>query len=292
MPQLKLADYKTEADNWWCPGCGDFGVLRSLHMALAELQIPPEKIALVAGIGCSGKIANYVKSYNMHVVHGRALPAAQGIKLANHDLTVLAAGGDGDGYGIGMGHFLHAIRRNIDITYIVMDNHVYGLTKGQISPTSDAGFKAKAAKPQEDGQIEHQVRPLQLAIAGGATFVAQGFSGQVKELASIIAKAITHKGFSLVNTISPCVTYNYVNTYDFYRDKLRSVADLDGYDPSDRQMALQTVVETGGLIGGILFQEETPSYVDCLPHKPETPLAEQDLKLPREQFDRYVEAFR
>src|SRR5487761_1397166 len=141
--QLTIADYKTAEASWWCPGCGDFGVLAALQKALLDLAVPPEQVAIVAGIGCSGKIGNYINSYNLHVTHGRTMPAALGLKLANRELTVVAAGGDGDGYGIGMGHFIHAIRRNPDITYIVMDNQVYGLSKGQQSPTAPKGFKAK-----------------------------------------------------------------------------------------------------------------------------------------------------
>ncbi|HEX6972694.1 MAG TPA: thiamine pyrophosphate-dependent enzyme, partial [Limnochordia bacterium] len=188
-----LADFKTDAPVWWCPGCGDFGVLKALQSALVDLDLQPHQVAVVAGIGCSGKIGNYINSYNFHVVHGRTLPTALGMKLANRDLTVLAVGGDGDGYAIGMGHFLHAIRRNADITYIVMDNHIYGLTKGQVSPTSDPGFKTVSTP---EGSIERPVRPLQLALAAGATYVAQGFSGQVKALSQLIADGIRHRGFS------------------------------------------------------------------------------------------------
>src|SRR5712692_1991032 len=168
--QLTIADYKTSEASWWCPGCGDFGVLAALQKALLELAVPPEDVAIVAGIGCSGKIGNYVNSYNIHTTHGRTMPVALGLKLANRELTVIAAGGDGDGFAIGMGHFVHASRRNPDITYVVMDNQIYGLTKGQVSPTSSEGFETRSTPA---GSIEHPVRPMQLAIATGATFVAQ-----------------------------------------------------------------------------------------------------------------------
>ncbi|MGH2411940.1 MAG: thiamine pyrophosphate-dependent enzyme, partial [Chloroflexota bacterium] len=181
--QLAIADYKTAEASWWCPGCGDFGVLAALQKALLDLQVEPKNVAIVAGIGCSGKIGNYINSYNIHVTHGRTMPAALGLKLANRELTVIAAGGDGDGYAIGMGHFIHAIRRNPNITYIVMDNQIYGLTKGQTSPTSGEGFHTRSTP---EGAIEHPVRPLQLAIAAGATFVAQGFSSNQRQLVALI----------------------------------------------------------------------------------------------------------
>lgn len=230
-----LADYKTTEKSWWCPGCGDFAVLAALQKALVNLGLEPHQIALVAGIGCSGKIGNYINCYNFHVVHGRTLPTAMGLHLANRDLTVLAAGGDGDGFAIGMGHFMHAVRRNADITYIVMDNHIYGLTKGQISPTSDPGFKTKS---QPVGNIERPVKPLQLALAGGATFVAQGFSSNVKQLTRLIEQGIQHKGFSFINAISPCVTFNKVNTYDWYRSVLIDLDENESYQLNSCSKAL------------------------------------------------------
>ena len=230
---VSVKQYRTSAETWWCPGCGDFGVLAALQRALAELNIEPHDVALIAGIGCSGKIGNYVNSYNLHVTHGRALPAAMGVKLANRHLTVVAAGGDGDGYGIGMGHFAHAIRRNIDVTYVVMDNQVYGLTKGQTSPTSDYGFKTKVSLPN----IEEPTRPCLSAVSLGATYVAEGFSSDVKQLVELIKGGIKHPGFALVNVFSPCVTYNAFNTYDWFRENLVNLDDLapdDRHDPHDR----------------------------------------------------------
>ncbi|MBI2760936.1 MAG: hypothetical protein HYX51_05870 [Chloroflexi bacterium] len=156
-----MADYKTDEASWWCPGCGDFGVLAALQKAVLELGVAPEELAIVAGIGCSGKIGNYINSYNIHTTHGRTMPVALGVKLANRELTVIAAGGDGDGFAIGMGHFVHALRRNPDITYVVMDNQIYGLTKGQVSPTSMEGFETRSTP---SGSIEHPIRPLQMAM--------------------------------------------------------------------------------------------------------------------------------
>ncbi|MFO7171357.1 MAG: 2-oxoacid:ferredoxin oxidoreductase subunit beta [Bacillota bacterium] len=285
-----LAEFKTAEKSWWCPGCGDFGVLAALQKALVELGIEPENVVIVAGIGCSGRIGNYIYSYNFHTTHGRTMPVALGVKLANRNLTVIATGGDGDGYAIGMGHFLHAIRRNPDITYIVMDNHIYGLTKGQTSPTSDPGFKTKTT-PQ--GNLERPVRPLQLAIAAGATFVAQGFSSNQKQLVRIFKEAITHKGFALVNTISPCVTFNRVNTYDFYREALVDLDEDPNYDPTDRVAAMRKLMETDELVTGIVYREpESIPFEEKLPGFRPEPIVSQDWRLSREEFERFLDAYR
>lgn len=294
MPQLAkakptMADYKTNEKSWWCPGCGDFGVLAGLQRALVDLEIPPEKVALVAGIGCSGKIGNYINAYNFHVVHGRALPTAMGIKLANRDLTVLAAGGDGDGYAIGANHFLHALRRNVDMTYIVMDNQIYGLTKGQVSPTSSEGFVTRTSP---EGNIERPVRPLQLAIAAGATYVASGFSSDVRQLARLIAGGIQHRGFALINTYSPCVTFNKVNTYDWYKDVLVDLDADDNYDPSDRAEALRRLIETDEQVTGLIYKSDRPAFEDLFPGYREEPIVKQDWSISQEDFDRLLNQFR
>ncbi len=251
-----MADFRTSEKSWWCPGCGDFGVLAALQKALVELGRDPENVAVVSGIGCSGKIGNYINSYNLHVVHGRSLPAAQGLKLANRELTVIAAGGDGDGFAIGMGHYMHALRRNIDITYIVMDNQIYGLTKGQTSPTSDGGVQTKSTP---NGNIEHSVNQMQLALASGCGFVANGFSSNQKQLVEIIKRAIQFPGFALVNTYSPCVTFNKVNTYDFYKQELTNLDDVAGYDRHDRFAAMKMLMEKNELVSGIVYED--PSSV-------------------------------
>jgi 2-oxoglutarate/2-oxoacid ferredoxin oxidoreductase subunit beta len=284
-----IADYKTPEESWWCPGCGDFGVLAALQKALHELAIQPENVAIVAGIGCSGKIGNYVNSYNIHVTHGRTMPAALGLKLANRELTVIAAGGDGDGYAIGMGHFMHAVRRNADITYIVMDNQIYGLTKGQTSPTSAHGFETKSTPA---GNIEHNVRPLQLAVAGGATYVAQGFSSNQKQLVEIFKGAIQHKGFSLVNTQSPCVTFNKVNTYAWFKQKLVDVEKVEGYEPSSRVNAMKLLSEHDELVTGVIFREEISTFEQQLPGFREQGIVNQDWSIPPEQFQKVLAGFR
>ncbi|MCL6516527.1 thiamine pyrophosphate-dependent enzyme [Alicyclobacillus sp.] len=201
----------------WCPGCGDYAVLKAIQRALHELGIPPEQAVLVSGIGCSGKISHYFGGYGIHTTHGRALPVAQGIAASRPDVTVIAAGGDGDGYGIGVGHLVHAVRRNLPVTYIVMDNGVYGNTKGQTSPTSPVGYRSSTSP---HGNADEPIHPLRLAWSAGAGFIAQGFSGDIRHLVNLIREAITHPGFALVNVFSPCVVFNKVNGYEFYRQSV------------------------------------------------------------------------
>ncbi|EIE3598151.1 2-oxoacid:ferredoxin oxidoreductase subunit beta [Staphylococcus pseudintermedius] len=282
-------DFRNNVKPNWCPGCGDFSVQAAIQKAAANVGLEPDEVALITGIGCSGRLSGYVNSYGVHSIHGRALPLAQGVKMANRDLTVIASGGDGDGYAIGMGHTIHALRRNMNITYIVMDNQIYGLTKGQTSPSSAPGFVTKTTPK---GNIEQNVAPLELALSSGATFVAQGFSSDIKALTKIIEDAINHDGFSFVNVFSPCVTYNKINTYDWFKENLTAIDDIENYDVSNKQAALQTVIEHDSLVKGIVYQDTTtPSYesqIDCLA---ETPLAHQDLNLTEEQFESFTKQF-
>jgi 2-oxoglutarate ferredoxin oxidoreductase subunit beta len=210
---LKLADYKTTVHNDWCPGCGDFGIVNALQMALAEMGIQRDKAAIFSGIGCSGKTSHFINTYGIHTLHGRVLTFAQGGKLANPEMTVVAVGGDGDGLGIGAGHFVAAGRRNIDMTYIVFDNGVYGLTKGQASPTLKLGEKTKSLPTPN---TNYNVNPIGLAVASGFTFVARAYSYDVRHLKDLIKKAIQHKGLSFLDVLQPCPTYNDINTRDWY----------------------------------------------------------------------------
>jgi 2-oxoglutarate/2-oxoacid ferredoxin oxidoreductase subunit beta len=210
---LKLADYKTEVHNDWCPGCGDFGIVNALQMALAEMEIPRDKATIFSGIGCSGKTSHFINTYGVHTLHGRVLTFAQGGKLANPEMTVVAVGGDGDGLGIGAGHFVAAGRRNIDMTYIIFDNGVYGLTKGQASPTLKLGEKTKSLPSPN---TNYNVNPIGLAVASGFTFVARGYSYDVRHLKDLIIKAVNHKGLSFLDVLQPCPTYNDINTRDWY----------------------------------------------------------------------------
>jgi 2-oxoglutarate ferredoxin oxidoreductase subunit beta len=233
---VALSDLKGKVDPDWCPGCGDFGVLAAVQKALVELQIPNHNVVTISGIGCSSNFPGFINTYGMHTLHGRALAVATGIKLANHDLTVMVTGGDGDGFGIGGNHFMHTMRRNVDLLYIVMDNQIYGLTTGQTSPTSRLGMKTKS---MPFGNLEAPVNPIALALASGATFVARGFSGDQKHLTDLIKQGIQHKGFSFLDVFSPCVTYNHDNTYQWFRPRVKRLEDDAGYDTSNWMAAME-----------------------------------------------------
>lgn len=266
----------------WCPGCGDFGVLKSLKEAIVELAIEPHTVLVVSGIGCSSNLPGFIRAYGVHSIHGRALPVATGAALANHDLHVVAVGGDGDGYGIGIAHFIHAMRRNLNLTYIVMDNEIYGLTTGQASPTTLEGHKTKST-PR--GNAERPIQPLALALVAGATYVGRGFSGAPKQLSRLIARAIRHRGFSLIDVFSPCVTFNTLNTYAWFKQRVYDVAQ-EGHDPSDFMAAMGRALEFEPRIPlGLLYQVEEPIYDDGEPVLRRGPLVDQPLGLDRRTFD-------
>jgi 2-oxoglutarate ferredoxin oxidoreductase subunit beta len=274
----------------WCPGCGDFSVQAAIQRAAANVGLEPENLAIVSGIGCSGRISGYVNAYGLHGIHGRALPIAQGVKLANRDLTVIASGGDGDGFAIGMGHTVHAIRRNVDITYIVMDNQIYGLTKGQTSPRSAEGFKTKSTP---EGSIESTLSPLEIALASGATFIAQSFSSDLKQLTGLIEAGLQHKGFSLINVFSPCVTFNKVNTYDWFKENIVNLDQFPDYNSTDRVAAMNKIMETNGMLTGLIYQnKERKSYEDLIPGFATDGLVNHELRLTNDQFDKLVAEFK
>lgn len=224
MMEFKLSDYKTDVHNDWCAGCGDFGILNSIQMTLSELRLPPHKVAIFSGIGCSGKTPHYINTYGIHTLHGRVLPFAQGAKLANPNLEVIAVGGDGDGLGIGAGHFVNAGRRNVDMTYLIHNNGVYGLTKGQASPTLKLGMKTKSL-PQPN--VNEAINPIALACISGFTFIARGYSYDIRHLKEIIKKGIQHKGLSYIDVLQPCPTYNDINTKEWYQSY-----EIDEKNPS------------------------------------------------------------
>lgn len=282
---LKLTDVKTDVHNDWCPGCGDFGILSAVQMALAEMNVEPHRVTVVSGIGCSGKTPHYVRTYGVHTLHGRSLPFATGIKLANPDLEVIACGGDGDGMGIGAGHFVNSGRRNIDMTYIIFDNGVYGLTKGQASPTLKLGMKTKSLpKPN----INQGINPLMLAIAAGYTFVARGYAYDVRHLKDLIRKGVQHKGFAFIDVLQPCPTYNDILTKEYWSgEDLRDAAgkpmprtyklEQEGYDGvvhdgNEQEMedrVKQAVVKSFEFgnrtpIGVFYQNEHIPTYEDRL----------------------------
>lgn len=283
-------DFRNNIKPNWCPGCGDFSVQAAIQKACAGNGLEPDELAVITGIGCSGRLSGYIKSYGFHATHGRSLPVAQGVKMANKDLTVIASGGDGDGFAIGMGHTVHALKRNIDITYIVMDNQIYGLTKGQTSPSSSKGFVTKSTPK---GSIEQPIQPIKTALASGATFVAQSVSSDIKELTSIIQQAISHKGFSFVNVFSPCVTYNKVNTYDWFKENLTPIADFEGYDVHDATSAMNTIMENDGLLKGIIYHNpDAPSYEEQLGEYNDEPLISREMRLERSTFDDMMAEFK
>ena len=258
----------------WCPGCGDFGVLNALQRALAELKLEPKDVLVVSGIGCSSNLPGFTTTYGFHGIHGRALPVATAAKLANHKLEVVVTVGDGDGYGIGMGHFIHAMRRNPDITMIVMDNQIYGLTTGQASPTSMKGHKTKSTPY---GVVDEPINPIALAIAGGATYVARGFSGDPAHLAMLIKNGILHKGFALIDVFSPCVTFNKLNTYDWFRQRIYKLEDV-GHNPKDIDEAFKKAREFGPKIPiGLFYVTEKPTYTDYFEILKDIPLVNQPL---------------
>ncbi|MDP8012026.1 MAG: 2-oxoacid:ferredoxin oxidoreductase subunit beta [Thermoplasmata archaeon] len=258
MIDVKLYDKETPT---WCPGCGDYGVLTALKRAAANLELDPSRTVVVTGIGCSSKINSYFYSYGIHTLHGRAAAVAEGIKLANPDLEVIVAGGDGDAYAIGTEHFVHLARRNLDIAYIVMDNQIYGLTKGQVSPTSEEGF-VTITTPY--GSPEKPVNGPLLAFSAGATYIARGFSGDIVQLSKLIEDGIRHKGFALIDVLSPCVTWNKINTYDWYKAHSYQLKD---HDPSNKAKAFQILSDEDHLALGLIYKKEEKIYEEKLPRK-------------------------
>jgi len=259
---LPVKEFKGKADPDWCPGCGDFGVLNALKIALSELGLQPHEVLTISGIGCSSNLPGYINTYGMHTLHGRALAVATGAQLANHKLKVVVTGGDGDGFGIGGNHFLHVMRRNIDLTYLVMDNQIYGLTTGQVSPTSRRGMKTKTTP---EGSVEDPINPIPMAIACGATYVARGYSGNQKHLVGLVKGAIEHRGFAFVDVFSPCVTYNKENTHDFFKEKTKKLEDL-GHDPTDFHAALDRAREWDDQIPiGLFYKRDAPALDECEP---------------------------
>ena len=254
-PALVAKDFKPEVAPDWCPGCGDFGVLTGLFQACADLQIQPHDLLVVSGIGCSSNLPGFIRSYGVHSLHGRALPFATGSKLANQAMTVVVTGGDGDGYGIGLNHFIQAMRRNIDVTYIVMDNEIYGLTTGQASPTTETGITTKTTPL---GNLEGMLNPLALALASGCGFIARGFSGQPKHLVELYKAGIQHPGFALIDVFSPCVTFNKHNTYPWFRERVYKLED-ENHETSNFHSAMDRALEWGDRIPiGLLYANPDP----------------------------------
>jgi 2-oxoglutarate ferredoxin oxidoreductase subunit beta len=295
---LELKDFRTKVHNDWCPGCGDFGILNAVQMALFELKLEPHQVAIFSGIGCSGKTPHFVNTYGFHTLHGRVLPIATGAKLANTALTVVAVGGDGDGYGIGAGHFVNTGRRNLDFTYVVHNNGVYGLTKGQASPTLLKGLRTKSMPAPA---IVEGINPLAMAISAGYTFVARSYALDVRHLKETLKAAVVHKGSALVDVLQTCPTYNDINTKEWYAGtdlstkapRLYKLEDT-GYDGNVKDPensdevnqkkgeAITRSFEWGEKIPiGLLYRIEQPTFEDMLasrmPAYKEVPLVKQDV---------------
>jgi 2-oxoglutarate/2-oxoacid ferredoxin oxidoreductase subunit beta len=270
---MEAGAFKSDDVVAWCPGCGNFGILNAVKKALAILNRPPKDVLLVSGIGQAAKLPHYVNANCFNGLHGRALPAAAGAKIANRNLMVIVTTGDGDCYGEGGNHFIHNIRRNLDITVIVHDNQIYGLTKGQASPTTDAGFETKI---QFNGVILEPFRPLETAIALGCGFVARGYSGEIDHTADLIAQGVRHKGFALIDVLQPCVSFNKKNTREWYTQR---IVKLDtSYNPSDKAAAYEKASEWGNSIPiGIIYRKEKPSYEEKSGLENIPPLVEQDI---------------
>jgi len=252
-------EFKTDLKPVWCPGCGDFAVLNSVHRALAAAGCAPHETILVSGIGCSSRLPGYVETYGFNSLHGRALPIATGAKLASPRMTVVAVGGDGDGLAIGGNHFMHAARRNVDIAYFMMDNEIYGLTKGQAGPTTPTGDKTKSTTY---GNPDPSIDPCALAIAVGASWVARGFSGDVKGTTELMTRAIRHRGFAFLNIISPCVTWRGEDQHKELRAKMRGIPA--GHDVASREAALRLCDEHETLTTGVLYEDDRPTLLDEL----------------------------
>ena len=250
--KLTAKEYKSPVKPTWCPGCGDYGVLTALYQALATLQLDPATTVVVSGIGCSSRLPFFVRAYGFQTAHGRVLPVATGIKIANPSLTVIAVGGDGDGFSIGAGHLTHTVRRNPDITYIVMDNQVYGLTKGQTSPTSPMGFRTKSTPA---GSADAPIHPMAWVLASGVSFAARGFSGSPKQVADLIVQGVQHPGFAFVQVMSPCPTFN--NTFETWREKVTALPAE--HDASNWLQALAQAHREDAIPLGVFYRSARPT---------------------------------
>jgi len=274
---VEFQDYQSPVRPTWCKGCGDYGIWNALKFALSELDLAPHEVLMVSGIGCGSKTPDYTHVNGLHTLHGRSLPAATGARLANHEMKVICVHGDGDGYGMGLGHMMHAARRNLDIADVVQNNRVYGLTKGQYSPTSPEGFVTKTSP---EGAIDRPVNPWALALAAGATFIARGFPADLRHLVELLKMAIQHRGYALVDVLQPCVSFNRDYAYDYYQPRVYKLQDEPDYDPADRTAAWERAHEGGDRIPtGILYRvEEQPSYEEQVSVLQSGPLVKQPFR--------------
>lgn len=273
---MDIKDFKSNDEIAWCPGCGNFGILNAVKKMLVKLNKPPKDILLVSGIGQAAKLPHYVKCNCFNGLHGRALPVAAAAKIANRNLTVLVTTGDGDCYGEGGNHLIHNIRRNIDITVIVHDNQIYGLTKGQASPTTDPEYVTKI---QEEGVVLEPLHPLEMAVALGAGFVARGYSLDIEHLSWLMEEGIRHKGFSLIDVLQPCVSFNKKNTFEWYSKRVYKLNDDSSYNPEDKMAAYEKAHEWGDRIPiGIIYKVEKETYEKKRGLSQRIPLVEEQIE--------------
>ncbi len=284
---LKLEDYHLQNPTW-CVGCGLYGLFSALKKVAVSLKIKPEKMSIITGIGCHGRLNSYFNAYGFHSLHGRALPIAQGVKLSNTQLSVIAVSGDGDAYSIGLGHFIHSLRRNVDMLYIVVNNRIYGLTQGQTSPTSRMNFVSRSTP---FGSKEPPLEGPQMALAAGGSFIARGFSGAPQQLASLIKAGMKHKGFSLVEVLSPCVTHNKIDTYQWFKSHIVDVDKDPNYDPTNKNKAWEIFSRHGDKLPvGLIYKETRPSFEELsLPSR--KPLAFLDITPEAGKIEKILEKF-
>lgn len=272
---MELKDLQTRQNPVWCPGCGDFGIQVAIKQALIAAGVNQEDALIVGGIGCGSKLPQWVNVYGFETIHGRLIPVASGAHLANTNLKVIGVGGDGDGYGIGMGHFVHVMRRNYNMSYFVQNNQTYGLTKGQMSPTTERGTKTTSTPY---GAIEEPVNPIHLALAMGATYVARGYAGDVPHLVQLMKDAINHKGFAFIDILQPCVTFNKVNTYAFFHQRVHKLDEIEGYSADDKVEAWKQAVPWQDKIAiGLFYKEDRPMYEEEEPGLAAGPLVKREL---------------
>jgi 2-oxoglutarate ferredoxin oxidoreductase subunit beta len=282
---VTVKDYAESIPIAWCPGCGNFAILQALRKALVDLAIEPQQVLFISGIGQAPKLPHYTQGNVFDGLHGRTLPAATGARIANNELIVIGIDGDGGAYGEGVGHLLATIRRNVNITYMAHNNQVYGLTKGQASPTSDLGFVTRTT-PLGASQ---PLNPLALALASEISFLARGFAGDIEHLSGLLKMAIEHKGFALIDILQPCVSFNNKNTYQWYRERVYKLED-EGYDTSDKIGAFVKAQEWGDRIPiGIIYKKERPVYEEQFPALKEGPLVKQ--KIDPLQFEKLLDEF-
>jgi 2-oxoglutarate ferredoxin oxidoreductase subunit beta len=282
---VTLNDYASDVPNAWCPGCGNFGILKAVNQALVNLGLAPQDVLFVSGIGQGPKLPHYTRGNVFNGLHGRSLPVAQGAKLANHKLTVIGIDGDGGAYGEGGNHLIAAMRRNLDLTYLAHNNQIYGLTKGQASPTSDLGTVSKTTPL---GAVQ-PFRPLAVALASDVTFLARGFAGDIEQLTGLIEAGVKHHGFALIDILQPCVSFNHVNTFAWYKERVYKVEDKK-HDPSDWSAAMVKAMEWGDRIPtGIIYRNERPVFEDGLPQLARQTVQRQ--KLDPKQVQKLLDAF-